>query len=93
MSTPEVPRPPTAPAAPQYILETGVMIFFGICFLFPGLCSLYVIVGMAIDKRGNLLSDPLVSVIFTPIWVICFGISAIGVAMIVLARRRPRRTQ
>lgn len=88
MSTTEPP-----PAAPEreYILETGVLMFFGICFLFPGACSLYVIIALTIEKRGNPFSDPYVQV-FALLWVICFVISAIGVAMIVAARRRPRRS-
>ena len=87
MSTTEDPLP--APER-EYILETGVMTFFGICFLFPGACSLYVIIALTIEKRGNPFSDPYVQ-IFAFIWVICFVIAAIGIAMIVAARRRPRR--
>jgi hypothetical protein len=83
--------PPPAPREREYILETGVMIFFGICFLFPGACSLYFIIALTIEKRGNPLSDPYVQ-IFAVLWVICFAIAAIGVAMIVAARRRPRRS-
>ena len=81
--------PPPAPPAPQYMLETGVLMFFGACFLFPGLCSLYFIIALTIEKRGNPLSDPYVQ-IFALLWVICFAISAGGIAMIVAARRRPR---
>jgi uncharacterized membrane protein HdeD (DUF308 family) len=83
--------PPPAPPQREYILETGVMMFFGICFLFPGLCSLYFIIALTIEKRGNPFSDPYVQ-IFAVVWVICFVISAIGIAMIVAARRRPRRS-
>ncbi|MEA2878040.1 MAG: hypothetical protein QOF14_3236 [Hyphomicrobiales bacterium] len=67
------------------------MMFFGICFLFPGACSLYFIIALTIEKRGNPLSDPYVQ-IFALLWVICFVISAGGIAMIVAARRRPRRS-
>jgi hypothetical protein len=82
--------PPPAPAKPEYLLETGVLMFFGFCFLFPGLCSLYFIIVLTIEKRGNPLSDPYVQV-FALLWVVCFVITAIGIAMIVAARRRPRR--
>jgi len=88
MST-EGPPPPASPKQ-EYILETGVLMFFGICFLFPGLCSLYFIIALTIEKRGNPLSEPYVQ-IFAVLWVICFAIAAGGVAMIVAARRRPRR--
>jgi hypothetical protein len=65
--------------------------FFGFCFLFPGLCSLYFIAGLTIENGGNPLSGPYVG-IFAPIWLVCFAISAGGIAMIVAARRRPRRS-
>jgi hypothetical protein len=83
--------PPALPPQRKYILETGVMIFFGICFLFPGLCSLYFIAALTIEKRGNPLDDPYVRIIAPPLWVTCFIIAAIGIVMIVAARRRPRR--
>jgi hypothetical protein len=80
------------PATPAYLLGAGVLMFFGICFLFPAACSLYFIVALTIEKRGNPLSDPYVQV-FAVFWLICFAISAIGVAMIVRARKRLRRGQ
>ena len=67
------------------------MIFFGICFLFPGLCSLYVIAAITIEQGGNLLSFPYLPP-FALVWVICFAISATGIAMIVAARRRPGKS-
>jgi uncharacterized membrane protein HdeD (DUF308 family) len=67
-----------------------MMMFFGFCFLFPGACSLYFIIALTVEKRGNPFSDPYVP-IFAVFWVIGFVISAIGIAMIVAARRRPRR--
>ncbi|TMJ01884.1 MAG: hypothetical protein E6G97_13670 [Alphaproteobacteria bacterium] len=90
MSAGDIP-PPAAPPEREYILETGVLMFFGICFLFPGACSLYFIIALTIEKRGNPFSDPYVR-IFAVLWVICFAIAAVGVAMIVAARRRPRRS-
>lgn len=82
--------PPPAPRERGYTLATGVMMFFGICFLFPGACSLYFIIALAMEKRGNPLSDPYVQ-LFAILWVICFVITTIGIAMIVAARRRARR--
>lgn len=84
-------RPPAPTGQRTYILGTGVMIFFGICFLFPGLCSTYIIVAMTIEKHGNPLNDPYVQPLAI-VWIACFLISAIGVWMIVAARRRPGRT-
>ena len=83
--------PPPAPPQRKYLLGTGVLMFFGICFLLPGACSLYFIITLTIEKRGNPFSDPYVQ-IFAVVWVICFAIAALGVAMIVAARRRPRRS-
>ena len=68
--------PPHTPGAGVH-LENGVMMFFGICFLFPGACSLYFIIALTIEKRGNPLSDPYVQ-IFAVLWVICFVISAVS---------------
>jgi hypothetical protein len=90
MSTDGSP-PPLPPPARSYTLGTGVMIFFGVCLLFPGLCSLYVIVAIAIERHGNPLNDPYVQP-FALVWAVCFLISAIGVTMIVAARKRTRRT-
>ena len=88
MSTTGDPPPP-APPQREYILETGVLMFFGICLLFPGLCSLYFIIALTMEKRGNPLSDPYLQ-IFALLWVICLAVSAGGIAMILAARKRAK---
>lgn len=85
-------QPSLEPPRRAYLLANGVLMFFGICFLLPGACSLYFIVTLAIEMKGNPLSDPYVQA-FSIIWVICFIIMAMGVAMIVAARKRMRAQQ
>ena len=75
------------PASRGSLLANGVMMFFGACFLLPGLCSLYVIVALGIEERGSPFSHPYAPA-FAIVWVLCFAISAIGVWMIVAARKR-----
>jgi hypothetical protein len=82
-------RPPAPPASRGYRLANGVMMFFGACFLLPGLCSLCVIVATAIEEGGSPFSHPYAPA-FAIVWVLCFAISAIGVWMIVAARERRR---
>jgi tryptophan-rich sensory protein len=84
-------EPGNAPPS-RTLQHTGgeiVMILLGALFLLPGACSLYFVVALTIEKRGNPLSDPYVQA-FAAIWVICFFISAAGAALIWLARRNAR---
>jgi drug/metabolite transporter (DMT)-like permease len=87
MST--IEDPPPAPPQREYIIETGMLMFFGICFLFPGLCSLYFIIALTIEKHGNPLSDPYLQIVAL-LWVICFAVSIGGIAMILAARKRAK---
>ena len=83
MSTPE--SPPARPA-PKYSGGQIAMIAIGIVLLLPGLCSLAFAIGMASEIR---LSDPIAQAIMT-LWGICFAVSALGIGLIVVARKRAR---
>lgn len=83
---------PDSPPPSPTLRHTGgeiAMILLGVLFLLPGACSLYFVVALTIEKRGNPLSDPYVQA-FAAIWVICFVISAAGAGLIWLARRNAR---
>jgi hypothetical protein len=76
-----------APAdPPRYTGGQIALTLFGAILLLPGLCSLVVMVSMV---PWN-LNDPFLSLVVT-LWIVCFVISAAGVAMIYGARKRARR--
>ena len=81
MSMPENPQ-----VVRRYSGGQIAMIIIGIILLLPGLCSLAFVIGMASEIR---LSDPITQMIAI-LWAICFGISALGIFLIVLARKRAR---
>jgi cell shape-determining protein MreD len=58
-----------------------VMILLGVILLLPGLCALYFFVGSSGPGDPSILL----------LWLVCFGISAGGVALIISAFRGPRR--
>jgi hypothetical protein len=72
--------------SPRYTWVQIAMIAIGVLLLLPGLCSLFVMISMVPWSP----SDPFFSLIAT-VWVICFMISAGGVAMIYAGRKRARR--
>ncbi len=86
MSAPDSPPPPL----PNYTGGQVAMILFGVIFLLPGLCSLFFVLGSLADffRKGHI--DPYLEP-FVVLWLICFAISAVGVGMIVVARKRARR--
>ena len=81
MSTAE---PSTPPPAPKFSGGQIAMIVVGIILLLPGLCSLVFALGMASEIR---LSDPIAQAVMG-LWAICFAVSALGILLIVLARKR-----
>jgi hypothetical protein len=86
MTAPENPTPP----APKYSGGQIAMIVIGIILLLPGLCSLLFALGMAPELNKSTLNDPIAQAIFA-LWAICFAGSALGVVLIVMARKRARK--
>lgn len=84
MSASETPAPRPAP---KFSGGQIAMIVVGLILLLPGVCSLVFVVGMASEIR---LSDPIAQAIMV-LWAICFAVSAIGILLIVLARKRRAR--
>jgi uncharacterized membrane protein YqjE len=68
---------------PRYTGGQIALTLFGVIFLLPGLCSLFVMVS-ALPWNMN---DPFFSLIAT-LWIVCFLISAGGAWMIYTARKR-----
>ena len=81
MSPSELPPPLRHDSAGQIAL-----IVIGIILLLPGACAVVFMTQMAGEIRW---SDPIVQMIIV-LWAICFAISAIGILLIVVARRRAR---
>ena len=73
------------PQPPRYTGGQIAMTVFGVIMLLPGLCSLLFMISMIpelsfIEAMGTLI---------VIVWVICFAISAVGIALIYAARRVP----
>ena len=79
MSPPELPPPLRHYSGGQIAL-----IVIGIILMLPGACSLVFMAQMAGEVRW---SDPYVQIIIA-LWAVCFAVSAIGVVLIVVARKR-----
>jgi hypothetical protein len=79
MSATETPPPPRRYSGAQI-----AAIVVGGILLLPGLCSLVFLLGMVWELR---LNDPIARMIVT-LWVICFLVSAGGLALILGARKR-----
>jgi hypothetical protein len=78
-------NPPPSPT----LRHTGgeiAMILIGVVLLLPGLCSLFFAIGAIPDWRS---SDPILQALLG-LWVLCFIVSGIGIALIWLARRNAR---
>ena len=76
--------PPSTPS--RYTGGQIAMLVIGAIMLIPGACSLLFLIGMASDlARG----DPIVQAIAW-VWIVCFFISAAGVALIHVARKDAR---
>jgi uncharacterized membrane protein HdeD (DUF308 family) len=83
MSEPDTPQPsPTL----QHTGGEIAMILVGVVLLLPGLCSLVLALGSISDWRS---SDPILQALLG-LWVLCFIVSGIGIALIWLARRNAR---
>jgi hypothetical protein len=85
MSAPDSPPPPL----PNYTGGQVALILFGVLFLFPGGCALlFALAGIADTvQRGR--PDPLLGSL-VGLWLFCFAISAVGILMIRVARKRAR---
>ena len=71
---------------PRYTGGQIAMLVIGIILLLPGVCSLLFMIGLASEvARG----DPYVGAV-VGLWIICFFISAAGIALIYLARKAAR---
>ena len=82
MSEPD--SPPSSPL--HYTGGEIAMILIGVLLLLPGLCSLFFVIGMASEWRS---SDPILQALLG-LWVLCFIVSGVGIALIWLARRNAR---
>jgi hypothetical protein len=80
---------PTPSALPT-LQHTGgeiAMILIGVVLLLPGLCSLVLALGSMSEWRsGDAILQALIG-----LWVICFIVSGVGIALIWLARRNARK--
>jgi hypothetical protein len=59
----------------RHIAATIVMVIFGIILLLPGVCSMYFMIGWGSGSAGPV----------GILWLICFGISAGGIVLLVKA--------
>jgi hypothetical protein len=74
------------PMPPRYTGGQIAMVVIGVILLLPGLCSLgFLIVMMPDLLRGNTIAKAI-----APLWIICFLVSAGGIALIYLARKAAR---
>ncbi len=77
---------PELPPSRRYSGGQIALIVIGVILLLPGACAVFFVLGMIGEIRT---SDPIGQMIVT-LWAICFAISAIGVVLIVVARKRAR---
>lgn len=91
MSMQDAPPPLPPPFVRRYSGGQIFMIAVGIILLLPGLCSIGFIIGFAPDLNRKAFSDP-ISQMILGLWAICFAVSAIGIVLIVMARKRAKRT-
>jgi hypothetical protein len=76
-------------APPPTLQHTGgeiAMILIGVVLLLPGLCSLVLAIGSMPEWSSG---DPILRALMG-LWVLCFIVSGIGIALIWLARRNAR---
>jgi len=79
--------PPPLPR-PRYTGGQVAMIVIGSLLLLPGLCSILFAFTMVQDLKNSF--HDLITQILMIVWGICLAISAVGVTLIVLARRGAR---
>lgn len=80
--------PSAPPPVRRYTGLEIVMIVVGVILLLPGVCSLFFMIGMISEIKT---SDPIVQMAIG-VWTVCFGISAIGIALIYVARKDARKS-
>jgi uncharacterized BrkB/YihY/UPF0761 family membrane protein len=86
---------PPDPQLPKRPLTAGqiVVLLIGLVMLLPGGCALFFFVGgmweMLTQGQSFHFDDPITQMILI-VWVVSLAISAAGVALIVLVRRRVR---
>ena len=85
MSKPGTP----SPGAPKYTGGQIALIVCGVILLLPGLCSIFFVLSLAADFNAKSFFDPIEQMILV-LWGLCFAVSAVGIWMIVAARRRAR---
>jgi hypothetical protein len=80
---------------PSYTVKQVASLIFGLILLLPGGCALLFIGGgiWEIMRNGKTLELNPFMLTAVIVWAISFAISAGGVALIVAARRRPRRVR
>jgi hypothetical protein len=78
-----------SPEQPRYTGLQIAMTVVGVILLLPGLCSLFFMVSMASEIRT---SDPIVQMVIS-VWVVCFFVSSIGIALIHVARKDARKAR
>jgi uncharacterized membrane protein HdeD (DUF308 family) len=82
MSEPDNPSPTL-----QHTGGEIAMILIGVVLLLPGLCSLVLALGSMSEWRSG---DPILQALMG-LWVFCFEVSGVGIALIWLARRNAGR--
>jgi hypothetical protein len=72
------------PATPNRGGSTAMMVF-GLILLFPGACTLFYIVGFAMEGNWISFKEPIGAMIVT-VWGVCLLISLAGILMVRAAR-------
>jgi len=85
-------EPGNPPPVPNYTGGQIALVLFGALFLLPGLCSLFLALGSVVDRIRKGYFDPILTSL-APLWLFCFVLAAVGVLMIVAARRRARKSR
>ena len=84
-------QPPETSTVPHYSGGQIAMLVIGGLMLLPGLCSLLFVIQM-LENISRVSLDLFTQMVMI-LWVICFAISAVGVTLIVRARRGARRAR
>ena len=87
VNPPPSPPPPLSPPRISYSGGQIAMLVIGGILLLPGLCAIVFAISVAKDIS---VTDPITQMIMV-VWGICLAIAAVGVLLIVLARRAARR--
>jgi len=87
MSNEQQQQQPSEPPRRAMTVGQIVLLVVGILLLLPGACSLFFMISLIAEKPSSPFSDPYVE-IFYGFWFVSFIISAIGIALIVAARKK-----